>query len=224
MAQRELAVERLGLRDYASVLALQEQLHEARREGAIPDTLLLLEHTPVITLGRGAKQENVLLPAAELRARGVELHEITRGGDVTYHGPGQLVGYPILDLRPDRCDVRRYVTNLEEVMMRVAASYGIATQRIEGLHGVWVENRKIGAVGVRISQWVTMHGFALNVNTALDAFDVIVPCGIRDKQVTSLQRELTHDVALAEATERALASFLEVFGYVVQAPPADQPA
>jgi lipoyl(octanoyl) transferase len=211
-----LHVQKLGRRDYASVLALQEQLHEQRRAGAIPDTLLLLEHTPVITLGRGAKPEHVLLSAEALRARGIELHEIGRGGDVTYHGPGQLVGYPILDLAPDRADVRRYVANLEEVMIRVAAAHGLAAQRIAGLNGTWIENRKLGAVGVRISHWVTMHGFALNVTTALDAFELIVPCGIRDKQVTSLAHELEHDVSFDATTELTLRTFCEVFDYDVR--------
>ena len=218
MALRELSVRRLGTRDYASVLALQEELFEARVEGRVPDTLLLLEHTPVITLGRGAKREHILLPDDALARMGVELHEIGRGGDVTYHGPGQLVGYPILDLRPDRCDVRRYVQNLEQVMIRLAALHGVHAQRIDKLNGAWISgsdlgDRKIGAVGVRISRWVTTHGFAFNVNTALDAFDLIVPCGIRDKQVTSLARELEREIAMDTITEQALEIFAELFGY-----------
>jgi lipoyl(octanoyl) transferase len=212
-ASRELVVERLGQRDYASVLALQEDLHERRRRGEIPDTLLLLEHTPVITLGRAAKREHILLSDDQLRARGVDVHEIGRGGDVTYHGPGQLVGYPILDLAPDRCDVRRYVASLEETMIRAAAHYGITAGRIAGLHGTWVADRKLGAVGVRIGHWVTMHGFALNVTTALDAFDLIVPCGLRDKQVTSLAHELVRDLALDEVTDLTERSFREALGY-----------
>jgi lipoyl(octanoyl) transferase len=212
---RELAVRRLGLRDYAGVLTLQEELFAQRVAGDIPDTLLLVEHPPVITLGRAAKREHVLLPDTELERMGLALHEIGRGGDVTYHGPGQLVGYPIIDLKPDRCDVRRYVQTLEEVMIRLVARHGVRAQRLDKLNGAWVEDRKIGAVGVRISRWVTMHGFALNVNTALDAFDVIVPCGIRDKQVTSLAHELGHDIAMENITEQALEVFAEVLGYVV---------
>ncbi|HEX7479905.1 MAG TPA: lipoyl(octanoyl) transferase LipB [Polyangiales bacterium] len=210
-----LSVVYLGRRDYGSVLRLQEELLAARTEGHVRDTLLLLEHTPVITLGRAARREHVLLPEAQLRAMGVELHEIGRGGDVTYHGPGQLVGYPILDLRPDRCDVRRYVAGLEETMIRLAGHYGLAAQRIAGLNGAWMGERKLGAVGVRIARWVTMHGFALNVNTDLDAFDLIVPCGIRDKQVTSLSRELGHEVSMTEVIREASRVFAEVFEYAV---------
>lgn len=213
MDKRELHVRKLGRRDYASVLQLQEQLVEQRTAGEIPDTLLLLEHEPVITLGRAAKREHVLLSEEALAAMGVTLHEIGRGGDVTYHGPGQLVGYPILDLKPDRCDVRAYVRSLEELMIRVCTRHGLSAQRIDKLNGTWIEQRKIGAVGVRISSWVTMHGFALNVSTALDAFDLIVPCGIRDKKVTSLAQELGREVSLAEVTEQVLEVFVETLGY-----------
>lgn len=212
-AQRELSVVLLGRRDYGSVLRLQEELLEARTQGRIRDTLLLLEHEPVITLGRAAKREHVLSSQEQLRAQGVELHEIGRGGDVTYHGPGQLVGYPILDLRPDRCDVRKYVASLEETMIRLAGRYGVSAQRVAGLNGAWVEDRKIGAVGVRIARWVTMHGFAFNVTTDLDAFDLIVPCGIRDKEVTSLAREIGREVEMAELTATARDVFAQVLGY-----------
>jgi lipoyl(octanoyl) transferase len=208
---RTLSVHRLGRIGYADALALQERLLEARIEGRIGDTLLLLEHDPVITLGRGARAEHVLLSREALAAQGVELFETGRGGDVTYHGPGQLVGYPIVDLNPDRRDVRKYVRGLEEVMIRIAGSYGLEAERIEGLNGAWIEDRKIGAVGVRIRRWVTMHGFALNATTGLDAFDLIVPCGIRDKRVTSLQQELQHDVGLEEVYERATEHFGRVF-------------
>ena len=198
---------------------MQEALLEARAVGRVPDTLLLLEHEPVITLGRGAKLEHVLASREALSAQGVELFETGRGGDVTYHGPGQLVGYPIIDLNPDRRDVRKYVAGLEQVMIRVAESYGLRAGRIQGLNGAWIEDRKLGAVGVRIRRWVTMHGFALNVTTALAAFDLIVPCGIPDKRVTSLARELGRDVPLAEVEQRAIDAFAEVFGAAPEAQP-----
>lgn len=211
---RVVRVHRLGRVPYGEAHALQQRLQEARIEGRIPDVLLMLEHEPVITLGRGAKVGNVLLAQEMLAARGVELHETGRGGDVTYHGPGQLVGYPILDLSPDRRDVRRYVRDLEEVMIGVAADHGLAAERIEGLNGTWLRDpelgdRKLGAIGVRISRWVTMHGFALNVTTNLDHFALIVPCGIRGKGVTSLERELGRSVAMdavMDACERRFAA------------------
>jgi lipoyl(octanoyl) transferase len=208
---RPLAVHRLGRIGYADALALQERLLEARCEQRIGDTLLLLEHDPVITLGRGAKPEHVLQSREALALQGVELFETGRGGDVTYHGPGQLVGYPIIDLNPDRRDVRRYVAGLEEVMIRMAAAYGLRARRIAGLNGAWIEDRKIGAVGVRIRRWVTMHGFAFNATTRLSAFELIVPCGIPDKRVTSLQHELEREIPLAEVERAAVAAFADVF-------------
>jgi lipoyl(octanoyl) transferase len=222
-AARPLAVHRLGLIGYADALALQERLLEARFEQRIPDTLLLLEHRPVITLGRGAKQENVLQSREVLAMQGVELFETGRGGDVTYHGPGQLVGYPIIDLSPDRRDVRRYVNGLEEVMIGIAAGYGISAGRIAGLNGTWIGERKLGAVGVRIRRWVTMHGFAINVTTDLSAFDLIVPCGIKDKRVTSLASELGREVAMSEVESAAVREFARVYGCTVElhdGPPA----
>jgi lipoate-protein ligase B len=213
--QRELVVCELGRRDYASVLALQERTHAARARGEIPDTLYLVEHEPVITLGRAAKREHVLVTPEHLQARGIELHEIGRGGDVTYHGPGQLVAYPIFDLRPDRCDVRRYVRSLEQVMLQVAESYGLTPRLHEGMTGAFVEDRKYGALGVRISRWVTMHGIAMNVTTDLDAFSLIVPCGLRTTSVTSLARETGRDISLPEASERTLQAFTRVFEYTL---------
>src|SRR5689334_21114600 len=176
---RDLAVRRLGTVAYADGLALQQTLVEARRADRIPDTLLLLEHPHVLTLGvkRDAARAHVVTPAAELTALGVDVVEAGRGGDVTYHGPGQLVAYPILDLRPDRCDVHRYVRDLEEVMIRVCTDYGVTAGRIEGLTGTWIGDEKVGAIGVRISRWITSHGFAFNVNTNIADFQMTVPCG-----------------------------------------------
>jgi lipoyl(octanoyl) transferase len=214
---RPLVVRRLGRLRYADGLALQERLVAARQAGTIPDTLLLLEHEPVITLGRNARPENVLLSEVELRARGFEVFEAGRGGDVTYHGPGQVVGYPILDLSPDRRDVHRYVRDLEEVMIRVCGDYGLAAARHAGRTGCWLADEKIGAIGVRIARWVTSHGFAFNVGCDLAPFSMIVPCGIRGRGVTSLARRLGREVALAEV-EQALARRMgDVFGRALSA-------
>ncbi len=216
--RRSVAVQRLGRIGYADALAVQHDLVAKRsanpRSGGgsvVPDTLLLLEHSPVITLGRGSKEGNVLLSAEALRARGVELHESGRGGDVTYHGPGQVVGYAIVDLKPDRCDVRRFVGDLEETMIRCAADYGLAAGRSKGMVGAWIGDRKIGAIGVRISRWVTMHGFAFNVSTNMTHFDLIVPCGIPDRGVTSLERELGRSVPMDEVMDRLASHFADVF-------------
>jgi lipoyl(octanoyl) transferase len=201
----------LGRVRYADGLRLQEELVAARQAGRVPDTLLLLEHDPVFTLGRNARRENVLFPAEELRARGFDVFETGRGGDVTYHGPGQVVGYPILDLSPDRRDVHRYVRDLEQVMIGACADYGIEARRIAGLTGCWVGDAKIGAIGVRIARWVTSHGFAFNVASDLQAFSLIVPCGIRDRGVASLQALLGRAVALDEVMDRLTARFAAVF-------------
>jgi lipoyl(octanoyl) transferase len=198
---RPLTVRRLGRIPYAEGLELQAELVADRQAGRIADTLLLLEHDPVFTLGRNARKENVLIPEDELRTRGFQVFETGRGGDVTYHGPGQVVGYPILDLAPDRCDVHRYVRDLEEVMIRVCADYGIEGERVPGLTGAWVGRQKIGAIGVRIARWVTSHGFAFNVSNDLAPFDLIVPCGIRDRGVTSLTQVLSTSPSMDEVMD-----------------------
>ena len=192
---------------------MQKALVEERRAGRTPNLLVLLQHPPVITLGvRGSSRAHVTASDAVLASRGVEVHEAGRGGDVTYHGPGQIVGYPILDLRPDRCDVHRYVRDLEEVMIRVCADYGIAAGRVAGMSGAWVGSDKIGAIGVRISRWITSHGFAFNVNTRLDDFELIVPCGIAGRGVTSLQKLTGRTVSISEVEDRIVHRFAEVFG------------
>jgi lipoyl(octanoyl) transferase len=213
VTERALDVRRLGRISYAEGLTLQQGLVEERRAERIPDTLLLLEHPHVLTLGvkLASAREHVLATAGELAARGVELHETGRGGDVTYHGPGQLVGYPILDLRPDRCDVHRYVRDLEEVMIRVSADYGLEATRSAGQSGAWIGDEKIGAVGVRISRWITSHGFAFNVNTDLGFFTLIVPCGIADRGVTSLSARLGRTIETAEVEASFIAHFGAVF-------------
>ena len=197
-----LLVRHLGRVPYAEGLQIQEQLVAERQAGRIVDVLLLLEHDPVFTMGRNAQAENVLLSKDALEAKGFQLFETGRGGDVTYHGPGQVIGYPILELPPDRRDVHRYVRDLEEVMIRACADYGVAATRIGGKTGVWVGTEKVGAIGVRIARWVTSHGFALNVANDLEPFALIVPCGIRDHGVTSLARLLGKDVALDDAAGR----------------------
>jgi lipoyl(octanoyl) transferase len=210
---RELEVRRLGVVPYGEALAMQRQLVEERRAERIPDLLLLLQHPPVITLGvKGdGGRANIVATDARLAELGIEVHETGRGGDVTYHGPGQIVGYPILDLKPDRCDVHRYVRDLEHVMIRVCADYGVAATRIKGLTGAWVGAEKIGAIGVRLSRWITSHGFAFNVGTDLDHFKLIVPCGISDRGVTSLERATGNRIS-SDGVEDALAArFAETF-------------
>jgi len=227
---RKLRVHRLGRVAYGDGVAMQRALVEDRRADRVPDTLLLLQHPHVLTLGAklASARANVIAAPGELAARGVEVFEAGRGGDVTYHGPGQLVAYPILDLRPDRCDVHRYVRDLEEVMIRVAADFGLRAGRVDGFSGTWIGDRKIGAVGVRISRWITSHGVALNVSTDLDYFDLIVPCGIADKEVTSLARELGRSVDHMTVENVFIRRFSDVFGRSaveeIAARPAARPA
>ena len=222
----------LGRRRYDPIHALQRRLVEERADGGVGDVVLLVEHEPVITLGRSAEAANVLHSAEALRARGVDRVETGRGGDVTYHGPGQLVCYPILDLKPDRCDVRRHVRALAEAMILIAREHHVETGVVDGMIGVWADHakptewagaewaqeiRKLGAIGVRISRWVTMHGFALNLTVDLDAFGLIVPCGIRDHAVTSIEaltgrRPEVRAVALASDAPLAHALDLRIDG------------
>lgn len=209
---KPLEIRRLGMMPYDEALALQRQLVEERRAEAIPDVLLLVEHPPVLTLGvRGdGGRSHILATPAALASHGIEVFETGRGGDITYHGPGQIVGYPIINLKPDRCDVHRYVRDLEEVLIRVAGDYGVTAQRIAGLTGVWVGEEKLAAIGVRISRWVTSHGFALNHTTDLSHFGLIVPCGIADRGVTSLA-ELGCRAERFEVEARIAHHFGEVF-------------
>ena len=209
----------LGRVAYATALQLQRTLQDMRKADRIENTLLLLEHPPVITLGRNARLDNVLAPPEFLAQRGVELFEIDRGGDVTFHGPGQLVAYPIFDLRAfdPRIGAVEYVRRLEEVLIRTCGDYGIGTQRMKGLTGVWtyaLRNKpeaKIAAIGVHISRGVTTHGFALNVTTDLDYFSLIVPCGISGRPVTSIQRELQKPLTLEDVATAASRNFGRVF-------------
>ncbi len=208
---RECEAIWLGRVAYDEGLRIQEHAVADRAAGETDDRLFLLEHPHVYTLGRGADRANVLVSEEDLAARGAGLYHTGRGGDVTYHGPGQLVGYPVISLKPDRCDVHRYVRDIEETLIRTVADYGIAGGRIAGLSGVWVGDEKIAAVGVRISRWVTSHGFALNVSTELSRFAAIVPCGITDRGVTSIERLVGSAAPLEEIAERAARHFGDVF-------------
>ena len=222
VSERLIEVRRLGTVKYADALELQKQLVEERKADRIPDQLLLLEHPSVITLGvRSRDDRSHVLATPEALARdGIELFETGRGGDVTFHGPGQLIGYPILDLRPDRLDVHRYVRDLEEVMIRMAGAFGVQAVRQSGFTGAWVNTaapdgapawEKLAAIGVRIARWITSHGFAFNVTTDLDRFGLIVPCGITDRGVTSLSKLLTREVPMAEVEDAAVAALATVF-------------
>jgi lipoyl(octanoyl) transferase len=203
---------------YDEALELQRTLVEERKAGRIPDTLLLLEHPHVLTLGvrQGGGRANILASHDTLHHLGVSVHEAGRGGDVTYHGPGQLVGYPIIDLRPDRQDVHQYVRDIEEVLIRTCADFNIAAERLTGFSGVWIAHperglEKVAAIGVRIARWITSHGFALNITTDLDFFRLIVPCGISDRGVTSLQQQLGRTVDRRVVEESIVRHFGEVF-------------
>ena len=202
--QRELTYHLLGRLPYREAWQLQQDLVERRKQGTIGDTLLLLEHEPVVTLGRDGSRASLKISESAMAQRGIELVESDRGGDATYHGPGQVVGYLIIDLKPNQKDLRRYVRNVEDGMLRTLGDYGLSGGRVDGAPGAWLlqPDRKIGAIGARVSRWVTHHGFAFNVNTRLDHFDVIVPCGIADKGVTSIANELNQRFSMVEVMER----------------------
>lgn len=212
-----IEVKRLGRVEYSDALEMQQSLVEDRRAGRIGDTLLLLEHPPVIT--RGARTRHgpnyIVASADQLAAAGVPVVETGRGGDVTYHGPGQLIGYPIYNLKPGRCDVHKYVRDLEDVLMRALLALGVDGRRVDGLTGVWVghaaRENKIAAIGVRISRWITSHGFALNVGTDLSHFGLIVPCGIKDRGVTSVEQVLGRSVAMSDVEDAVVAANAAVF-------------
>lgn len=213
MAREPLLVRWLGRVGYSEALRLQDSVVRSRRQGACPDTLLLLEHPPVVTLGRRGDPDHVLLDRDALARRGIELHETGRGGDVTFHGPGQLVGYPIVRLPPSRRDAHRYLRDLEQALIRTAASYSLDAGRVAGLTGVWVEGAKLAAIGVRLNTgWITSHGFALNVSTDLTQFEAIVPCGIADRGVTSLARLLGEPPDLREVAARVAVRVADVLG------------
>lgn len=215
-SDRELWVTSLGVAPYAEALAFQRAVAHARIAGTIPeDVLILTEHPPVVTLGRATKQRSLISSPDLLASRGVELHEVERGGDVTFHGPGQLVGYPIVDLKRHRRDLHWYLRQMEEALIVAVAAYGVSAERNAGFTGVWTGGRKLASIGVHARDWVTWHGFALNVTTDLSYFDLIVPCGIADVVMTSLECEAgSHEVALTgveDAVTRAFGSVFNLF-------------
>ena len=212
--ERKLLVQRLGLIDYASGLAIQKETEQAVKLRTQPDTLLLLEHPHTLTIGRRGDSSAVLLDADQLQKRNVTVFETNRGGKVTYHGLGQLVGYPIVNLSPDREDVHRYMRDLEEVLIRALADFQIEAFRIDGLTGVYTARGKIAAIGVHISRWVTTHGFALNVNTDLSYFNFIIAC--EGEPVTSMEQLLGSETPLSEVEDRIVARFAEVFAMQVE--------
>lgn len=214
--RRPLRVLEAGVVPYQEGLELQADLVGRRRAGEIPDTLVLLEHPHVITLGSSSDPSHVLVDDATRARMGIELFEAGRGGDVTYHGPGQLVGYPILDLKPDRKDLHAFLRDLEDVLIRVAAALGVEAARTEGATGVWTETGKLAAIGVRVSSgWITSHGVAINVHSDLSFFETIVPCGIADRDVTSFERELGTAPTLDQVSTELVRHFSEVFEHEI---------
>lgn len=208
----KVQVALLGLIDYKEALDIQKKLLELRQSGKTEDTMLLLEHTPVLTVGVSGSHSNILIPEQELKSRGVSIYEANRGGDVTYHGPGQIVGYPILDLNNHGKDVRQFVRNIEEIFIQLLKEeYDITAGRVPKYTGVWVGDEKITAIGFSMKRWVSMHGFAFNVNTDLEHFKWINPCGITDKGVTSLQKILGHTLDMNEVMEQVIKYFCQIF-------------
>ena len=203
----------LGLIDYQKAWDLQKDVYTKRVHDELNDTLFLLEHPHTYTLGKVAEKENLLSNNDQLDELGIKVYEIDRGGDITYHGPGQIVGYPIINLKNWKEDTHEYLRGLEEIIMNVCFEYGLKPKRNSKYTGVWIENRKIAAIGIKVSRWVTMHGFAFNVNTDLNYFGGIIPCGIRDKEVTSLKKELGNELDLSEVKMKLVKEFEKFFGY-----------
>ncbi len=203
----------LGIADYKETWDLQKELMAKRNKGEIPDTLLLLQHPHTYTLGKVADRSNLVGNQEYLHKHNIKVYDIDRGGDITYHGPGQIVGYPIIDLKDWKMDTHLYLRSLEEVIISVCNEYGIHCGRKENYTGVWIDERKICAMGIKVSRWVTMHGFAFNVNTDLSYFNGIIPCGIKDKEVTSLQKELEIEIELNEVSKKIINNFMRIFDY-----------
>lgn len=210
---RDLIVCDLGLIDYKEAWELQQKFHDRRRKNEIIDVLFLCEHPHTYTLGKVAEKKNLLYSDNELNNKKISVYEIDRGGDITYHGPGQLVGYGILNLENWKKDTHLYLRGLEEVLIKTCSDYGLNSGRNEKYTGVWIDNRKICAIGIKVSRWITMHGFAFNVNTNLNLFKGIIPCGIQDKEVTSMSVELKNNINMEIVKERVLNNFKNVFEY-----------
>ena len=213
LKNRNLLYTDLGLIDYKEAWDLQKHTFELRHRKKISDIIYLLEHPHTYTLGKVADEKNLIGSKEYLDKKKISVYNIDRGGDITYHGPGQIVGYPIIDLNEWQNDTHKYLRALEEVIIKTCGHYGIKGIRDPKYTGVWIENRKIAAIGVKISRWITMHGFAFNVNTDLSLFKGIIPCGIVDKEVTSLEKELYRSVSISEVKEILIKNFIEVFGY-----------
>ncbi|RMH74183.1 MAG: lipoyl(octanoyl) transferase LipB [Gemmatimonadetes bacterium] len=211
MNQPTVSYANVGVIPYKQAWDLQRQCHQKRCQKELEDVLILCQHPHVFTVGRVGTRENILIPPERLKQEQIQVFDIDRGGDITYHGPGQLVGYPILDLHNYYLDVHRYLRDLEEVIIRTLADYHISAGRSEGLTGVWLDDRKIAAMGIKVSKWVTMHGFSFNIQPDLGFFGKIVPCGITDKQVTSLAQELGREITIEEVLPHWLHHFAEVF-------------
>jgi lipoyl(octanoyl) transferase len=203
----------LGCIDYKEAWDLQKEIFSKRVSGEVEDVLLLLEHPNTYTLGKTANKENLKGTEDYLKENQISVYDIDRGGDITYHGPGQIVGYPIVDLNNWFKDTHKYLRTLEEVIIKTCNDYGLMCERNPKHTGVWIDERKIAAIGIKVSRWVTMHGFAFNVNTDLNLFNGIIPCGIQDKSVTSLSKEINRSINIQEVKEKLLANFKEVFGY-----------
>jgi lipoate-protein ligase B len=206
----------LGLVEYGEAYRLQKKLHRQRLKGDIPDTLLLLEHPPTVTIGRSGSLENILVSREQLIQEGISLFFIGRGGDVTYHGPGQLVGYPIMDLSRRGKDIHRYVHALEEVLLRTLKDFSIFANRDDSHAGVWVDEEEVAAIGLSIRRWVTMHGFALNINPNIKHFSLINPCGFSNRKATSMSQILGREVDMEEVAKRLVAHFSDVFGKTME--------
>ncbi len=213
MRKHILNILNLGIEPYRKIWDFQHQLHSLRLQNKINDVLILLEHDHVFTLGKVAKREHLLIPEAKLNEKKIDLFEIDRGGDITYHGPGQIVGYPIIKLDELYQDLHRYLRELEEVIILTLKDYNIEGTRIDGLTGVWIEDEKIAAIGIKVSRWITMHGFAFNINTDLNYFNMIIPCGIQNKGVTSLKKLTGREFNINEIKDKLTGNFVNLFRY-----------